>query len=352
MMRAILAALAGLALMGCAATEPLPARTYDASGPVTGLSGWNELVITTRDWTVWDEFLTRQAGWELRAAQETSPALNGFWGMPSTAQGEERLYANIGSQSGFIRLVQLDGIEQDVIRADDRPWDTGGYFDFNVRVAGLRELRRSMVAQGWQGDSEPIQYTFGPFEVIEWIARGPDGVRVAFIERLKPTLEGWPDLKIMSRTFNSTQTVRDIGKARDFFQGVLGMKIYLEHVGASGTPGPNVLGLPHEAAAEVDRIVYILHADGLNEGSIELLAFDGASGMDFSGKAVPYNIGLSVLRFPVADLKQTMAAIASRGGVFEGEPVRLHLKPYGNVAMVAMTAPDGGRIEIYEVLEP
>ncbi|WP_291076175.1 VOC family protein [Hyphomonas sp.] len=351
MIRILLAMIALFAVAGCASADVSAGSGVDADhSDVAGLTGWNEIVITTRNVSDWHAFLTEDAGWELRARQPVGAGLKVLWNLPSTATGEEYVFANIGAQRGFIRLVQLEGVEQEMIRVDDRPWDTGGYFDFNVRVAGLWALREKMIARGWQGDSAPIQYTFGPFEVIEWIARGHDGVRVAFIERLNPELEGWPDLKIMSRTFNATQTVRDMDTARAFFQGVLGMQTYLEHVGASEVPGPNVLGLPHEAAAEIDRIVYILHPQGVNEGSVELLAFDGASGRDLSGHAKPANIGLSVLRYPVADLEATMRAISERGGKFEADPVTLDMAPYGRVRSVAMVAPDGGRLEIYQVL--
>lgn len=319
-------------------------------GPETGLTGWSELVITTRNIDQWRAFLTEDAGWEERETSSIDPALHKLWGMPETATGQETVFANIGSTKGSIRFVELDGVEQDYIRVDDRPWDTGGYFDLNVRVLGLRDLRQKMIDRGWQGDSEPIQYVFGPFEVIEWIARGPDGVRVAFIERLKPTLEGWPNLKVMSRSFNCTQMVRDMDASREFFQGVLGMSAYLEHNGVSKVAGPNVLGLPFEAATQVPRDVYILHPQGINDGSIELVEFEGASGSDLSAKALPYNYGLSVSRWPVEDLEVTMAAITQRGGEFLTDMETLSLVGIGEVKIVSLAAPDGGRLEIYEIL--
>ncbi len=320
------------------------------NGPETGLSGWTEIVITTRNLSQWRSFLTEDAGWEERNSGEIDPALAKLWNIPGDVSGQETVFANIGSKSGFIRFVELEGTDQEMIRVDDRPWDVGGYFDFNVRVLGLRDLREKMIARGWQGDSEPIQYTFGPFEVIEWIARGPDGVRVAFIERLKPTLEGWPDLKAMSRTFNATQMVRDMDAARSFFQGVLGMKAYLEHNGASEFAGPNVLGLPFETATQVPRDVYILHPQGVNEGSIELVKFEGASGRDISDRALPYNFGVSVTRFPVENLEMTMEAITARGGEFVSEVVELELSGIGPVKIVSMSAPDGARLEIFQKL--
>ena len=319
--------------------------------PETGLAGWSEAVITTVNADEWVTFLTRHAGWEVRAQGPVDAGLRELWTLPGDATGEEILLANTGADRGFIRLVSLKGVSQDWIRADTRPWDTGGHFDLNLRVRGLHALRKEMLAAGWQGDSEPIQFTFGPFEVIEWIAQGPDGVRLAVIERLKPELEGWPNLRVLSRTFNATQTVADMAAAREFYEEVLGMQTYLEHRGPSKDVGPNVLGLPHDAAANVVREVRILHPQGVNDGSIEILSFEGARGIAVDGQAAPHNIGLSVLRFPVDDLDATMRALKARGAVFEGSPVAVSLAGVGRVRAVALQSPEGARLELFERLQ-
>ncbi|MEM7661983.1 MAG: VOC family protein [Pseudomonadota bacterium] len=341
---------ATLVLAACALPPDPVAPSEDArTGAVeTGLSGWQEAVITTKSADAWVDFLTRLAGWEVRGEAPIDDGLKVLWGLPDDVIGREILLANVGADSGFIRLVELENIEQDWIRADTRPWDTGGHFDLNMRVKGLRALREEMLVEGWQGDSEPVQFTFGPFEVVEWIVQGPDGVRLALIERLKPELENWPDLKTVSRAFNSTQTVADIGAARAYYEDVLGMQIYLEHVGASKAAGPNVLGLPHDIATQVEREIYILHPDGTNDGSIEILAFDGAAGLDLSSRASPHNIGLSVLRFPVNDLDATIEKLRDRGAVFDGLPVTVDLAVLGQTSMIALHSPEGARLELYE----
>lgn len=317
----------------------------------TGLGGWSEAVITTVSADEWIAFLTEHAGWEVRARGPIDAGLRALWTLPSDATGEEVLLGNTGADRGFIRLVALEGVSQDWIRADTRPWDTGGHFDLNLRVSGLHALRKDMLAAGWQGDSEPIQFTFGPFEVIEWIAQGPDGVRLAVIERLKPELEGWPNLRVLSRTFNATQIVADMPVARAFYEEVLGMQTYLEHRGPSNDAGPNVLGLPHDAAARIVREVRILHPQAVNDGSIEILSFEGATGIAVDHKAAPHNIGLSVLRFPVDDLDATMRALETRGATFDAPPVSLSLVGIGAVRAAALRSPEGARLELFERLQ-
>ena len=66
-----------------------------------------------------------------------------------------------------------------------------------------------------QATSDPIEFNFGPFIVREWITRGPDGIVLAAIERVQPALEGWPQLRKLSRAFNATHIVPDIEAAAE-----------------------------------------------------------------------------------------------------------------------------------------
>ena len=188
-----------------------------AASEQAGLSTWHEAVITTRNPQPWLDLFIEFANWEILAEQDIDTALLAQWGLDTAATGRSIVVGNPGSQRGYIRLMHLSGVEQDWIRADDRPWDTGGLFDINVRIKDIATHHKKLLDLGWQGDSIPQTLIFGPWEVIEWIARGPDGVRFAFIERIKPALEGW-DFEILSRTFNSTQTVVDMEKSLQFFR--------------------------------------------------------------------------------------------------------------------------------------
>jgi catechol 2,3-dioxygenase-like lactoylglutathione lyase family enzyme len=311
-------------------------------------AGFSEVVITTRDMAKWQNFLTELGGWEVRDEAPLG-AEGALW---AAERGKTMLLANKGEDTGFIRLVQPEDVKQDYIRADDRPWDIGGIFDFNVRVKNLRVLREKMLADGWQGDGPPQQYTFGPFEVIEWIARGPDNVRIAFIERVAPPLEGWPHLKSVSRVFNSTTIVKDLAASQAFYEKVLGMQAYLESRSLDEKPGPNLLGLPHNMANTVTRDVVILHPDKKNEGSVELIAFDGADGADMTATAKPHNWGISTLRFPVADLDASIAILKANNVSGIAQPVTTRIAPYGDIRISGFLTPDGVWLEIFEKKEP
>lgn len=319
----------------------------------SNINGFREAVITTADPEAWEIFFLEDAGWERRYGDVADPALKALWRLPADARAREALYANPGADRGFVRVVALDGIAgQRQIRPNDQAWDTGGHFDLNMRVADLAVTRDRLMARGWQAASDPVQFSFGPFVVKEWIARGPDGVRLALIERVAPPLEGWPHLNVTSRVFNATQTVDDMAASLAFFRDVLEFEIYLEHRGPSREPGPNVLGLPHNLAAEIPRHVFILNPEGINDGSVELLAFAGATGRDFSTRAVPANLGISALRFPVADLEAVLSRLRSADVTPEAGPLTLALPPHGAVRIFAVRAPEGAWLEFFEILSP
>lgn len=314
-------------------------------------SGFSEVLITTANPREWIDFLTQDAGWEVRHQHSVTESEKQMLGVSAEVKGTQVLLANKGANKGFVRLYALDNHNNEHIRIDDRPWDMGGIFDFNMRAVGLFDLRKKLLAKGWHGDSEPIHYVFGPFEVIEWIARGPDGVRIAFIERLKPALKGWPNVKVTSRVFNSTTVVKDMDKSRTFFEKVLGMKPYLTSNKPSDKAGPNVLGLPHNIATMISRDVVILHPQGENDGSVELLKFVGATGADFSKRAKPSNLGISVLRFPVRNLDKSMTHLSDAKISIASGPVTMTLAPYGKIRIAGIDSPDGVRLELFEVLE-
>lgn len=310
--------------------------------------GYHELLIVTADASAWIGEFVPIAGWEVRETGSVDDGWLSLWGVERAAT--YTVIGNPGTERGFIRLIEFEGEPGDFIRPNGQSWDTGGLFDFNMRVADMDATRRNLMDAGWTGASEPIQFSFGPFVVKEWLPRGLDGVRLAVIERVQPPLEGWPNMKKFSRAFNATMVVTDIEDARRFWRDGMGFRSYLDHKASSKTSGPNVLGLPHNLATEIVRDVSILHPNGENEGSIELLAFEGARGSDFSGRTDMPNRGLARLRFPAEGLAEVREYIANLGYQVSDIVGGLPMSGVGTVDVFVATAPGGTKIEIYEVL--
>ncbi|MEO1575382.1 MAG: VOC family protein, partial [Pseudomonadota bacterium] len=293
MPRGALAACAALVTLGACAASPVP-------------NGYHEVVLSVSDLAGWRDTLTDVTGWTVVHEGDVEPSWLKAYGARG---GREVVLLNPGTNRGYVRLVNYDVASPRIIRSHAQSWETGGWFDFNVRVLDMATTSAQFEARGWQSTSDPVQFSFGPFVVSEWLARGPDGIVMAMIERIEPPLEGWPQLKRVSRPFNATQVVSDFAAARHFYETVLGFEVYLEHEGASKAEGPNVLGLPHNLATTVPRCVVIVHPDGKNEGSVELLAFDGVRGRDFAEHAVPTNLGIASLRFVVPSVADVRARL-------------------------------------------
>ena len=314
------------------------------------LGGFTEAVFVVSDIEQMTAFFIQIAGWEIKhqakANSKENHHLKTLWQLPDNAQISQTLMGNIGEEKGYIRLVQIEGVEQQRIRSNTQSWDTGGVFDINIRVADMEKKFKQMQALGWSADSDPVQFSFGPFVVKEWIVTGPDGISFALIERIKPKLEGWPNLKEFSRTFNSTQVVKDIALSTQFYREILGFKPYIEHKGASKTASANVLGLPYNLTTNIERSVDILHPDGINEGSIELLQFHGATGKDVSHLSKPPNLGITTLRLPVDNIKALKIHLQNNKVEITND-TQIHLPPYGLVDMLTTITPDGNWLEFY-----
>ena len=75
------------------------------------LVGWREAVITTRDVEQWISFLTELGGWTVRETAPVGEGLKKLWSLPEEATGTETLLGNTGAEKGFIRLIELEGVE-------------------------------------------------------------------------------------------------------------------------------------------------------------------------------------------------------------------------------------------------
>ena len=318
-----------------------------AAKDVPEIGGWRETVLSVRDLAAWERVMTDVGGWEVTHRGSGDAGLRALWDLPADARVDEVLMRNPGTDSGYIRFLRFNNVQQRQIRSNGQTWETGGIFDINVRVTDLAARFAELQARDWQSFGDPVRFTFGPFVVREWLGRGPDGIVFALIQREAPPLEGWPYLKRFSRSFNSTQVVSDMEASLQFYTDVLGFKVYVETQGPSEAPGPNVLGLPHNLVTEISRHTVILHPTGENDGSVELIEFDGLTGRDFAPLAKPPNLGVLALRFPVRGLDTLTAKLEASG--FEPQArARVSIAPYGDVDLLAIIGPNGEWLEFYE----
>ncbi len=315
------------------------------------LKGFQEVVFSVVNIEEATKLYQQVAGWDVLYKGDVSSAQLSAWQVADTAKAKEIVLHNPGDVSGFLRLVQFSNVPQQQIRSSAQPWDTGGIFDVNVRVTNMRKSFHSLQSRGWNAYHDPVAFTFGKFHVEEVLIRGHDGVVLAMIQRHVPPLEGYPNLKKLSHIFNATQIVSDIEESLNFYTNGLGFKIYMQHRGASSEEGENVLSLPYNFTDKYERSVYILHPQGTNFGSIEILQFHGIEGKDHTAFAIPPNLGILMHRFPVSNIEIFSKKIQERGIVIKQPIVQLDLQPYGTVKSLAIQAPGGAWLEFVELVE-
>ncbi len=315
-----------------------------------GITGFQEAVISVRDLetavTTW-----REVGqFPVLCRAEGSPALAEFWGVPGNTPIDQVILKKTVSDRGMIRLIKFYGLPQVVIRSSGMPWDTGGIFDLYHYVNDVDAVFQRLSARGWQAYNDPVGYILGPFDMREVIVRGPDGEVLVLMQRNAPPYDkaafgagegfGWP--------FNSALKTTDFAAHRRLFEEQLGWKEHLGGESVSEPPGENPSGLPWNLAQTEPRIfaAFANHETDRN-GSIQTIYLAGMTGKDFAPRAKAPNRGILALRVPVPDLDAFAADFKARGGAISTPPVTLDLAPYGRVKILAITAPNGARIDFF-----
>jgi hypothetical protein len=94
--------------------------------------------------------------------------------------------------------------------------------------------------------------------------------------------------------------------------------------------------------------VAVVQPQGVMMGAVEIFGFGEYNSRDYSEYAVPPNLGLMVLRFPIEGLEQYAERILKEGVNLKVEPKDLVIQPYGQVKIMALRTPNGSWIEFYE----
>ncbi len=326
------------------ALAALPARQALAA---TGLGGWREAILVVPDLAAWIDTLTVVGGWEVahRSAPDTS--LNALWGLAPGARTEQVLMRNIGARTGFLRLVKVAGAEQTQIRPDDQAWETGGVQALDLRVLDMATTVEALHARGWRAPSAPVRYKTYGVEVIQWAPSSPDGIRLSFIQRIAPPLQGWTELKRWSRAANAAITVKDIAAAQAFFGATLGMKT-ISSSNTVGGDGPNVMGLPFALARTLPIDIKGYGGGPEGDGAVELISMPGAQGRDFSSDARPPNLGIAALRFVVADAGALAERLVKAGQTLAAPLQGVRIAPYGACRVFAVWVAEGVWLEFVE----
>ncbi len=316
----------------------------------SSLKGFQEIVFSVSNMEREIAFYKNTFGWELVHRGDLDERMYPIWQLDTSIKVEEALLVNKGDSKGYLRLVKFHTGAQQQIRSGAQIWDSGGIYDVNVRVKDMQKMYTAVQEEGWNGTTDPNRFIFGKFEVTEVLLKGPDGVVTAMMERHKPPLEGF-EFEKASRIFNSTTICADYEKTRDFFINGLGFKLYYEMDGENRSHGPNVIGIPPNINGNITVPICIVHPNGENEGSLELLHTKELTGKNCAEFAKPPNLGILMYRFPVRDAQAYADILKKRGIVLNSEVQTVNIPPYGDLNLFSVRSPDGVWIEFIQSIK-
>jgi len=306
-----------------------------------------EAVFSVKDIEQAAAFYTSVAGWEIIHRGRADQAINVLWNVPAEPI-DEILLATPGTPYGYLRLLKFHNVAQTHIRTGFNAWDTGGFYNVNIRVHDAHLKFDQMRDAGWVAHSNPHSYDFTQLSMSEVMLQGPDGVCITLVERISPPLEGW-QFTDLSHIYNATQIVSNYAESRRFFVDQLGFLPVMEAPMTQDTPGDNPFGLPHNIAPDVTAHLAIFRPPVAHQSTIEIIQLEGAMGEDFSTNAVPPNRGVLMLRFLVDDLETYHSEIVFRGVDVHIPPSPVVIAPYGLVQLMALRTPDGAWLEFLQL---
>jgi len=315
---------------------------------------WQEALISVRAFDPIYTFLTETGGYEEVARGAVDKSQLAYWQLGEKAAARFVLLKAAGSDHGYIRLIDFDGVKQQPIRVGARAWDTGGYFSLMMRGKDLDRIFDAAIALGFQAESEPIRFVFEPTDgsppsdLKNVVIKAPDGINFAIYERLSPALAPFWDFERLSQPFNAMQMIASTEQAEAFFQGVLGMTTFWASDFVDPEPAYNNFGLPQNLTTQIPRRTRILWPRPGETGRLEAMEIVGLKGRDLSDRATPPNLGILSVSYPVEDAAQSLAAIENAGA----KPVyglrSFSWAPYGKVRMFTVQSPGGALINIFE----
>jgi len=315
-----------------------------------GVGGYREAVLHVNKFEAMQQHLNQILKYDVRYEGQSGSVQANFWEAPGATSIDEVLMGPSDVDFGLVRVVRINGINNQEIRPAGKPWESGGIYDLDIRVRDIQKVYDQLVDAGWCAVHKPLQYTMGPATVKHCELFGPERIVLALIERIAPPLGPDAGFDQVSNAFNSTQLLyEDELEAHDtFYKEVLGFECFVKTEINWAQPGENVFGLPYSVAAASPAPVYIYHPESQMAGSVETCAIKGLTGEHYGKFGSPRNRGTSTLRFPVKDLDGYAAKIQQQGGVLAQPITEMTIAPYGETRVFAIQTAAGTWLEFFE----
>ncbi|WP_298477798.1 VOC family protein [uncultured Maribacter sp.] len=307
-----------------------------------------EVIYSVGDIEKAKKFFCDYGGLSVVGSYDTSASVLHFWNLKKEVTAQEILIQFKNHPSGKLRLVKFKNVAQEIIRSSQKPWDTGGIMDINLRVPEVAKTFNEIRDLGWHGLSDPLLQTMGPFKLYDILMQGYDDIIVAFTHREEPPLELPKGYKIPSHVYNSSLTVKNLEESREFYENLLGFTLLNEYEVKKDEPLENMFGIPMNMITEVTCKANIFSLDGTRDVMFQLCEFKGVEGKDFSSLAIPPNRGLLLYRCEVKGLKEYYKSLIEKEVKIFQPMQKITMEPYGEVSCFSIQSPDG---VLWEFLE-
>lgn len=308
-----------------------------------------EMIYSVGDMEKVSSFFCDYGGWEEVGAYETSRDVLDLWSLDSEASANELLLQFDNHPRGLLRLVKFHDVAQTYIRSSQKPWDTGGIMDINLRVHDVKASFEELREMGWHGLSDPLFQTMGPFQLYDILMQGYDDIIVAFTHRTQPKLELKEGFKLPTHIYNSSLVVKDLKASRHFYEELMGFTLLNEYEVKKESPQENMFGVPFNIIPEVNCKANIFSLDGMRDVVFQTIEFEGLEGKDFSHLAVPPHRGLLLYRCRVENVEAYSESLRGKGVPIHRPLSQLEIAPYGKVKAFVVISPDGVWWEFFEI---
>lgn len=308
---------------------------------------WTEAVVSVADIPSATRLFRDAGGWTTRQRGAVSREEMRYWRLPPKARGTFELLCAPGAAIGCIRFVRWTGVVQRPIRRAARAWDTGGIYSIMVRSDNVPALFERALKLGWWAEAEPIRFTFGASDLRNVVLVGPHGINLAVYERISPSFTAFP-VGAISQGFNSMRMVRSKAASREFYRAQLDFGVVFDSERPPTERAWSNFGIPHNYTTIAWRNAAALVPVPGEVGRVEVMQIDGFEGRDLSEYALPQNLGIVSLRFPVRDLELYRKGLEARGVTVSYAAKRVPIAGLGIASLFALRDPDGALTEFYE----
>ncbi len=310
-----------------------------------------EIIYSTGNLHRATEFFEGYGGWNRVGTYKTSPAVLEGWGLKPSLDVDEVLLQSDHYDSGQLRIIQFHGIDQEMIRSSQQPWDVGGIMDINLRVHDVEKNFEQIREMGWHGLSDPLLQEMGPFKLYDILMKGYDDTIIAFTHRLEPPMELKSKITFPTHIYKTSITVDDLESSKDFYVNKLGCTVLTEYQVIKDKPQENMFGLPHNLADKVTCRAVIMSVHGERDIDFQIVEFDGVTGKDFSQKAKPPNKGFLMDRIEVEGIESYMDRLVQQEVNIHSPMSIQEVQPYGRVKLFSIISPEGVWHEFFETIK-